>query len=77
MKYYLGLDVGGTNLAAGVVDENCHLMSRESIPAGAGRDIRHITADMVHVSEAAVRQAGLSISGLTSWGIGMPSYVNL
>ena len=76
MKYYLGLDVGGTNLAAGVVDENYHLLSRESIPAGAGRDIRHITADMVRVSEAAVHRAGLSISSLSSWGIGMPSYVN-
>ena len=37
MKYYLGLDVGGTNLAAGIVDENCNLLHKESIPAGAGR----------------------------------------
>ena len=34
MKYYLGLDVGGTNLAAGIVDENYHLLYKESIPAG-------------------------------------------
>lgn len=26
-KYYLGLDVGGTNMVAGVVDENHHLLA--------------------------------------------------
>ena len=32
-KYYLGLDVGGTNMVAGVVDENHQIIAKESIPA--------------------------------------------
>ena len=31
-KYYLGLDVGGTNMVAGVVDENHQIIAKESIP---------------------------------------------
>lgn len=75
-KYYLGLDVGGTNMAAGVVDENYQIIAKESIPTRAGRTIEEITADMAEVSRMAVRKAGLNAENISSWGIGMPSYVN-
>ena len=55
MKYYLGLDVGGTNLAAGVVDEAFRLLSKVSCPSGAGRQMEEIVADMAAVSQKAVR----------------------
>lgn len=75
-KYYLGLDVGGTNMAAGVVDENLRIIAKESIPTRAGRTIEEITADMAEVSKKAVHKAGLRMEDISSWGIGMPSYVN-
>lgn len=52
-KYYLGLDVGGTNMVAGVVDENHQIIAKESIPTQAGRTIDEITADMAAVSKKA------------------------
>ena len=54
MRYALGLDVGGTNLSAGVVDENGMVISHAVMPAGAGRSIAAITSDMVGVSRRAV-----------------------
>lgn len=76
MKYHLGLDVGGTNLAAGVVDEDYHIVSKLSVPTKAGRSIEEITDDMVRISETVVNQAGLTLHDIPFWGIGMPSYVN-
>ena len=35
MKYYLGLDVGGTNFVAGIIDENYKIIEKAHIPAGA------------------------------------------
>lgn len=75
-KYHLGLDLGGTNMVAGVVDDRHNIVSRCSIPTGAGRPIEEITSDMAAVSLDALRQAGLSLDDVPSWGIGMPSYVN-
>lgn len=75
-KYYLGLDVGGTNLASAVVDSDYNIIARTSIPAGAGRSIEEITDDMAAVSRMAVEKAGLEMSDIESWGIGMPSCVN-
>jgi glucokinase len=76
MKYYLGLDVGGTNLVAGVVDNTCKIIAKESVPANAGRSVEEITFDMAEVSKKAVRKAGLRLADISSWGIGMPSYIN-
>lgn len=74
--YYLGLDVGGTQLVAGVVDAHYRIVAKASLPAGAGRPIEQITTDMARVSREAVAAAGLTVAAMSSWGIGMPSYVN-
>ena len=76
MKYYLGLDVGGTNLAAGVVTEDYKIISRATTPSGAGRSVDEIVQSMAEVSREAIAKAGLKESDFDYWGIGMPSYVN-
>lgn len=74
--YYLGLDLGGTNMVAAVVDEQYQIIAKESIPTNTGRSIEEITADMAKISRMVVKKAGLEITNISSWGIGMPSYVN-
>lgn len=75
-KYYLGLDVGGTNLVAGIVDKDFNILIKESIPTNAGRSVEEITTDMANISKKVVADAGLILEDISSWGIGMPSYVN-
>ncbi|MDH6357885.1 ROK family protein [Parabacteroides sp. PF5-9] len=75
-KYYLGFDLGGTNMVAGIVDENYTIIARESSPTKAGRSIEVITSEMAEVSKRAIQKAGLTLEDISSWGIGMPSYVN-
>ena len=76
-KYYLGLDVGGTNLVAGVIDENYQIVAKTRMKTRADGSIEEITDDMAKLSEAAIDKAGLTYSDFSSWGIGMPSCVNL
>ena len=33
--YRIGIDLGGTNIAAGVVDESQHIVAEVSVPTGA------------------------------------------
>ena len=37
MAYYIGVDIGGTNLKAGVVDGQGQIISEASVPTGADR----------------------------------------
>ena len=46
MKHYLGIDLGGTNIAAGIVDENYNILIKGSRPTLAKRPPEEITADM-------------------------------
>ena len=75
-QYRLGVDVGGTNLVAAVVDDSFRILSKETLPAGAHRGIGEITADIVRVSRMAVASSGVAEDEILSWGIGMPSCVN-
>ncbi|MCI8598251.1 MAG: ROK family protein [Lachnospiraceae bacterium] len=76
MKYYLGLDVGGTNLAAGVVTEDYEIVSRKSVPSGAGKSVEEIVQAMSDVSKEVLAEVGLTEADVDYWGIGMPSCVN-
>lgn len=70
LEYRLGVDVGGTNLVAAVVDGSFRILSKVSIPAGAHRGIDEITGDIVRVSRMAVEEAGIPMEKVSSWGIG-------
>lgn len=75
-KYYLGLDVGGTNIVAGVVDSDFRILAKESIPTPAGESIEKITSDIAETGKRAIQKSGISPEDISSWGIGMPSCIN-
>lgn len=43
---YIGIDLGGTNIAAGVVDEAGKIIYKASVPTLAQRPIDEIVEDM-------------------------------
>ena len=75
-KNYLGLDVGGTNFAAGVVNERGRLIAKYQMPIGSKKDVEELTEAMYQVSSNALKIAGLAWDDVPYWGIGMPSTVN-
>ena len=36
--YTVGIDLGGTNIAAGICDENLNIIAKASVPTMANRD---------------------------------------
>lgn len=76
MKHYIGIDLGGTNIVSGVVDESYQILSTASTPTNLPRDAREIVKDMVMVTKEAIKKAGLTIEDITSIGIGVPGTAN-
>lgn len=76
MKYYVGIDLGGTNIAAGVVDENCRIVVKHSVKTRAGRPFEEIVADLAGAAYRAVELAGLTMDSVESIGLGTPSCIN-
>lgn len=76
MKYYLGVDVGGTNLVAAVVDENYNIISKASCKANLPKQPELTADDITEICRLAVKKAGLSFSQIESVGAGFPGIVN-
>lgn len=76
LKYYVGIDLGGTNIAAGVVDENYNIISRAKTPTARPRPADDIVLDCAKVVKEAVSNAGLTLGDIESVGIGSPGIVN-
>lgn len=71
--YYIGVDLGGTNIAAGIVDsESGKIIIKGSVPTLAQRDGEEIIKDMVSLCEKLICDAKLTKADIASVGIAAP-----
>ncbi len=76
MAYYLGIDIGGTNIACGIVNDNCEIIARSKVKTNAPRPYGEILADIIRGAKLACEETGISLSELDSVGIGCPGTCN-
>lgn len=70
--YRIGIDLGGTNIAVGVVDDRHRIVAEASLPTGAHRPAEQVVADMCRAVELALDKAGLTPADCASIGVGAP-----
>ena len=70
--YRIGIDLGGTNIAVGVVNDRYEIVARRSVPTGAERPAEEVIRDMGDAVEETLRQAGLTAVDCASMGVGSP-----
>ena len=74
--YYIGIDLGGTNIAAGIVDESFKIVKKGSTPTLVNRDPELIIADMGKLCLNLLAEAGIGIDEVVCAGIAAPGSVN-
>ncbi len=74
--YYLGIDLGGTNIAVGIVDENYNIVLKGSVPTLAQREINCVIDDMAALCKKLIADAGLTVDDIEHAGIASPGTVN-
>ncbi len=72
--YTIGIDLGGTNIAAGVVDENGKIIAQASRRTDAHRPYQDVICDMAGTATDAAKKAGIPMSDITSIGVGVPGF---
>lgn len=73
---YIGIDLGGTNIAVGLVDKNGKIVLKKSTPTLKDRDYKEIVYDMAKLSEEVIKDAGLTLKDVKAVGIGCPGTVD-
>ena len=74
--YRIGIDLGGTNIAAAVVNENFEIIKKMSVPTLAQRDVALIMDDMAELCRSVCREAGVAIEDIEAVGIASPGVAN-
>lgn len=72
--YYIGIDVGGTNLKAGLVREDGQILAVERTPL-AFENPEQFARTLAQLGQSVLRQAGIPASDVVSAGIGIPGAV--
>jgi len=74
--YYVGIDLGGTNFAVGICNENYEIIARGEGKTNAPRPYEELCADMAKLTEQVVAGAGLSMNDIQWIGIGSPGAID-
>ncbi|MDE5697010.1 MAG: ROK family protein, partial [Lachnospiraceae bacterium] len=74
--YRAGIDLGGTSIKAGIIDENQKIMAQTSAPTGAERTAEEVIADMAGLVKQLMEKLKIDESALAGIGVGSPGLVD-
>ena len=74
--YTLGIDLGGTNIAVGLCDEQLHMIDKGSIPTVTKDGAERVARDMAELCRKIIERNGLTVKDIASVGIATPGIAN-
>lgn len=74
--YRIGVDLGGTNIAVGLVNEQMEIVVKKSLPTGAERPAEEIVADIATLCKDVCAEQGIDVTEVASVGIASPGIAN-
>jgi glucokinase len=74
---YVGVDVGGTNIKAGVVDDRGASLAKVSVPTEAIKGSEVGLANICRAVELAAREAGVTMADIRAIGLATPGTMDI
>jgi glucokinase len=75
-KLYIGIDLGGTNVAAGLVDAEGKILDKVSIPTNAEQGVNAVIEGIHNVCDLLQEKTGFDRDALKAIGIGVPGMMD-
>lgn len=72
MKRFIGIDLGGTNLRAAVIDEDARILAQARVETRAQEGPDAVLKRLAAVAREAVERAGLKMKDIAACGVGSP-----
>ena len=73
---YIGIDVGGTNLVAGVVDENGNILDKVSHSVDKTMSAEEMCRELARMAKGVLMVSGISAKEIAAVGVGLPGLVD-
>lgn len=77
MKHYLGIDLGGTNIAVGVVDEEARLLRKMSAPTPKNVPCCQLAEAIADLCRRLMEDMALSAEEVAGVGLGSPGQIDM
>lgn len=74
--FRIGVDLGGTNIAAGLVDDNYKIVDRESVKTNVPRPAESIIQDITRLVNVLRGRNNLEEKDIEAVGVGVPGTIN-
>lgn len=75
MKKFIGIDIGGTNIKAGIVDESGRIVVKTSAETDFKKPYPEFVKDIYNICVGLTKKAGLSTADISGVGIGCPGTI--
>ena len=74
---YVGVDIGGTNLKAGLADESGQLLAVQKMKVASITDQQSLAWTIVSLTQELGKCAGVPLDEIASVGVGVPGTVEI
>ena len=74
--YNIGIDLGGTNIAIGIVDENYKIVLKDKVPTRTERETSEIIDDMANLCKSLVERLNITFDDIGYAGIAAPGSID-
>ncbi len=75
-KYKIGVDIGGTNIASALYDQDYNIICRKSVPFPKGKDVYFVSRVLKSLSDELVLSADKKMCDVESLGIAVPGSID-
>lgn len=75
-KYYIGIDLGGTFIKGGIVNENGEILISDKTPTEVEKGAVGVAANIARLAKDLLDRKGIDISEVAGLGIGSPGMID-
>lgn len=75
-SHWIGVDLGGTKVLAGVFDDDCKLLAQRKLPTEADQGAETVFGQIRQAVEGALEQAGVKPEQVRGLGMGIPGQID-
>lgn len=75
-KYYIGIDLGGTFIKGGIVDDTGRVLVKDQAPTESDKGADTVIANIVALCRELMARAGMTANDITGLGMGVPGMID-
>ncbi len=75
-KYYVGIDLGGTFIKGGIVDDLGNILCEDKTPTESEKGAGRVATNIANLAKSLMQKAGLSAEDVEGLGMGVPGMID-